>query len=169
MAQHNESESFDQHYQRLAHAEGLPFSDLLTPARVARATAEVEIKFRGRVYTPTTVLWTFLSQVLSKDHSCLDAVARLLAWRVSKGLPGCSTNTASYCVARQQLPVEVIQQLVRQGAADHEARADPDWLWHRLHVKIVDGTTATMPDTPENQAQYPQSRNQPEGVGFPIV
>jgi hypothetical protein len=34
---------------------------------------------------------------------------------------------------------------------------------------IVDGSTATMDDTPENQAEYPQSRNQKAGLGFPIL
>jgi hypothetical protein len=33
----------------------------------------------------------------------------------------------------------------------------------------VDGSTNTMADTPENQAEYPQQRRQKRGCGFPIM
>jgi hypothetical protein len=36
-------------------------------------------------------------------------------------------------------------------------------------VLIADGTTVSMPDTPANQAAYPQQGAQQPGVGFPIV
>jgi hypothetical protein len=36
-------------------------------------------------------------------------------------------------------------------------------------VYLFDGTTVTMPDTPENQAAYPQVYNQKPGLGFPIA
>jgi len=34
---------------------------------------------------------------------------------------------------------------------------------------MVDGSTASMPDTPANQAAYPQSRSQKPGLGFPLA
>jgi hypothetical protein len=43
-----------------------------------------------------------------------------------------------------------------------------DWRWHSRRVRIVDGTTVTMPDTPANQAAFPQQRGQKPGLGFPI-
>jgi hypothetical protein len=36
-------------------------------------------------------------------------------------------------------------------------------------VYLFDGTTVTMPDTPANQAAYPQVYNQGPGLGFPIA
>ena len=42
------------------------------------------------------------------------------------------------------------------------------WRWQGRRVRLVDGTTLTMPDTPENQAAYPQQRGQKAGLGFPI-
>jgi hypothetical protein len=33
---------------------------------------------------------------------------------------------------------------------------------------LVDGTTLVMPDTPANQAAYPQARSQKSGLGFPL-
>ena len=35
--------------------------------------------------------------------------------------------------------------------------------------RVVDGTTVTMPDTPANQAEYPQLEVQKPGCGFPIA
>lgn len=169
MGQHNESEDFGQIYQRLGRAEQLPFSDLLQPARVARAVVALGIEYRERIFPPLTTLWLFLSQTLSADHSCQDVVARLLAWRLARGLPRCSTETTSYCDARQALPLKLFQQLTRDVAADLEQSVETPWLWKGRHVKGVDGSTATMPDTPANQAAYPQSTNQRPGLGFPIA
>ncbi len=169
MGQHNEFGEWDQIYRHLRSSEGLPFSDLLNPARVARALETLKVEFRERIYTPVATLWTFLSQVLSADHSCRDAVGRLLAWRLSQGKSSCSTDTASYCEARQRLPLKLIKQLTTDVAGEMEQQAEPKWLWKGRHVKIVDGSTVTMPDTPENQAVYPQSRNQAPGVGFPMA
>src|SRR2546421_9320578 len=50
-----------------------------------------------------------------------------------------------------------------------DARAERRWLWRGRRVYLFDGTTVTMPDTPENQAAYPQVYNQGAGLGFPIA
>jgi hypothetical protein len=169
MSQHNEFEGWDQSYRRLQRMAGLPFSELLRPERVRRALDALGIKFRQRVFCPTITLWTFLSQVLSADHSCREAVGRLLAWRVAQGQPACSADTTSYCHARQRLPVELVRQLVRDTGRELNEQADPAWLWRGRHVKIADGTTVSMPDTPDNRAAYPPPRSQRPGVGFPIA
>ena len=44
-----------------------------------------------------------------------------------------------------------------------------DWLWCGRRVKVVDGTTVSMPDTAANQREYPQSPSQEPGLGFPIA
>lgn len=169
MAQDNEFESLEQFRRHLQEADGLPFSELLSPEKVARALTALGVTFRERVYTPVVTLWTLLSQVLSADHSCRDAVGRLLAWRLSQGKSPCSSKTTSYCEARERLPVEVMKILGRDTGRELEQQADGAWLWKGRHVKIVDGSTVTMPDTPANQAAYPQSRGQKQGVGFPIA
>jgi hypothetical protein len=50
-----------------------------------------------------------------------------------------------------------------------EAMTPPAWRWQGRPVKLFDGTTVTMPDTPSNQEAYPQSREQQPGLGFPIA
>src|SRR6266567_802035 len=169
MADRNESDNWKKIFRELQKTQGLPFSALLPAEKVDRLLAGVNVEFRDRIYTPAVTLWMFLSQVLSADHSCRDTVARLLAWRVASGLPACSARTGSYCDARQRLPLELLQSLVREEGRALEQQADENILWKGRHVKIADGTTATMPDTPTNQAVYPRRRNQAQGVGFPIV
>jgi hypothetical protein len=43
------------------------------------------------------------------------------------------------------------------------------WLWHGMNVVLADATTVLMPDTPKNQAIFPQQSNQKPGLGFPIA
>lgn len=50
-----------------------------------------------------------------------------------------------------------------------DANVDPKWLWKGRRVYMFDGTTVTMPDTPENQQAYPQLYNQKPGLRFPIA
>ncbi|OHB78744.1 MAG: hypothetical protein A2W31_09385 [Planctomycetes bacterium RBG_16_64_10] len=122
-----------------------------------------------RVYTPAITIWVFLSQCLSADDSCRDAVARLIAWRVAQGQRPCSADTGAYCTARGNLPEEAIHQLVRETGMEADDLADEDWLWQGRRVRVTDGSTITMPDTPANQAEYPQQENQKPGCGFPIA
>jgi hypothetical protein len=50
-----------------------------------------------------------------------------------------------------------------------DSKVDPEWLWKGRRVFMFDGSTISMPDTPENQQAYPQLYNQQPGVGFPIA
>lgn len=148
---------------------GLPFSDVLPPHRVLKVLREEVVSFRDRIFSPLVTLWTFLSQVLSKDHSCVSAVARLLAFRTHQGLPPCSARTGSYCKARQRLPERVLARLVRDTGADLDGQAPDAWRWHGKAVKIVDGSGVSMPDTRANQKAFPQPSAQQPGVGFPVA
>ncbi len=44
-----------------------------------------------------------------------------------------------------------------------------EWRWCGRRVKVVHGTTVSMPDTAANQREYPQSPSQKPGLGFPIT
>lgn len=48
------------------------------------------------------------------------------------------------------------------------AEGSDTWLWRGRRVRLVDGTTVTLPDTQANQIAYPQQRGQKPGLGFPI-
>ncbi|MBV8075779.1 MAG: IS4 family transposase [Planctomycetaceae bacterium] len=121
------------------------------------------------VFPPLVVLWMFLTQVLSDDQSCQAAVERLIAWRARHGLPACSSATGGYCRARRRLPEALLHRLVQQTGGRLQDQADPRGSFHGRAVKIIDGTTVSMPDTPENQAAYPQHGRQAPGLGFPLA
>jgi hypothetical protein len=148
---------------------GIPYQDMLDGQMVETALAEEQVEFRERIFTPLITLWTFLTQVLGEDHSCRGAVANLIAFLVSQGRPACSPDTGSYCKARRRLPLSFLTRLLRQTGDAMEKKALPDWLWKGRTVHLIDGSTVSMPDTPENQAVYPQSRSQKPGLGFPLA
>lgn len=149
--------------------EQLDFAGLLSEDRIDHALGEARAVWRGWIYSPAVTVWVFLAQCLSADHSCRDAVARLLAWRVARGQRPCSADTGAYCTARAALPEEACAELVRATGSEIEAEAPETWLWHGRRVRVLDGSTVTMPDTPENQAAYPQQKTQKRGCGFPIA
>jgi hypothetical protein len=121
------------------------------------------------VYDSLTTLWTFLSQVLSADHSCRQAVARLRAFLTADGQPPCAPETGPYCKARQRLPENLCARLVRETASELQDRIAQPALLAGRPVKLVDGSTVSMPDTAANQAAYPQSAAQQPGLGFPLA
>ena len=147
----------------------LPFSDVLSEEIVAQALTMVGACWKDRIYSPLVTLWVFLGQVLSQDHSCRAAVARLISHRVLSGQPPCSADTGAYCMARKRLPEKFFSEVARQTGCALEDNADPQWLWKQRRVFAYDGSTVSMPDTHANQSAYPQLYNQKAGVGFPIA
>jgi hypothetical protein len=162
-------QSFRGEVDRARRSRGLVFASLLSEDRIRSALGDAIRFWQGWIYTPAVTVWVFLSQCLSQDHSCRDAVARLIAWRVARGQKPCSADTGAYCTARADLPEEGCQQLVRDTGHQLEAEAPETWLWHDRRVRVLDGSTMTMPDTQANQAEYPQMKSQAPGCGFPIA
>lgn len=59
----------------------LPFTNVLTEDSIAQSVATLG-GWLDRLFPPLVTLWVFLGQVLSADHSCRAAVARLIAHRL---------------------------------------------------------------------------------------
>jgi len=147
----------------------LPFTGVLSKETIAPALETIQACWKDRIYTPLVTLWVFLSQVISADHSCRAAIARLIAHRVSQGLSACSSKTGAYCQARKRLPEKFFSAVTRSVGRALDSKVDLQWLWKGRRVYMFDGSTVTMPDTPENQEAYPQTYNQKPGLGFPIA
>jgi hypothetical protein len=148
---------------------GLPFLELLSATEVESTCRALSHQWRNRIYTPWITLGMFLSQILSSDQSCGDALERFQKYRNDCGLLPVADNTVSYCEARQRLPEEVVWDLARRSGQSIHAKADVEWLFQGRPVKLLDGSTVVMPDTEANQVEYPQSRSQKPGLGFPIA
>lgn len=147
----------------------LPLNNVLSEATMTPSLNAIDFPWKDRIYTPLVTLWVFLGQALSADHSCRGAVARLIAHRLSQGQSACSSKTGAYCQARKRLPEKFFSCVARLVGKTLDDKVDPVWLWKGRPVYMFDGTTVSMPDTPENQAAYPQVYNQKPGLGFPIA
>jgi Transposase DDE domain len=147
----------------------LPFTNVLTEGIVAQALTAMNVCWVDRIYSPLVTLWVFLGQVLSADHSCRAAVARLIAHRLSQGQRPCSAETGAYCQARKRLPEGFFSDVARRTGRALETNVDKQWLWKSRRVYIYDGSSVSMPDTVENQRDYPQPDTQKPGLGFPLA
>lgn len=154
---------------RFARDQGLPFADTLTELSILDALDEHGVQYRDRLFGPVTTIWGFLSQVLSEDHSCRDTVSRIIAHRSAAGHEACSPNTSSYCNARARLPTAVLRTLTKRTAQQLQTRLPEEWKWNGRNVFIADGSHVSMPDTPANQAVYPQPVVQQPEIGFPLA
>jgi hypothetical protein len=96
-------------------------------------------------------------------------VARLIAHRVSQGLRPCSSETGAYCQARKRLQERFFSIVAFLVGRKLDASVDSEWLWKGRRVHLFDGSTVSMPDTPENRKEYPLTYNQKPGTGFPVA
>lgn len=152
--------------------EGLPFADILSADRIQRAFAKHGCLFGCHgIYNTAITIWSFLSQTLNcgKEASCQAAVARVVSYCEQAGIDSPTRDTGDYCRARGKLAEAALRELSCEVASELEKVADESWLWKQRHAKLIDGFTFTMPDTPNNQAEYPQQKSQAPGVGQPIA
>jgi hypothetical protein len=157
--------------QRLLQCNcGVGVCQLLSKEQVRAAVEAEGYCFRQCLFTPLVILWTFLLQVLSRDGSCREAVSKLVAFLAGQGQGSAlEPDTGPYCKARKKLPEALLARLTRESGRQLHRDCGTAPVLGGRPIKIVDGTTASMPDTPENQAQYPQPTNQKPGLGFPLV
>jgi hypothetical protein len=141
---------------------------VLTSKELLQTTEALLPEHRERLYPPTVTLSMFMRQTLEADASCQKAVNGWAAQRAADGLRACSVRTGGYCRAPQRLPLEMVRGLARHTGRLLSHKAHTQWLWRGRAVKLVDGTGLSMPDSPENQAVYPQPSTQARGVGFPL-
>ena len=146
---------------------GLPFQELLPESFLADAIDEEKIKYRHRIFSPMVTIWAFLSQVLDTDKTCHNAVSRIIAWLAGEGLEIPSEDNSAYCQARKRLPEKLLQKLFIEVGNKLESKTTPQQNWCGRHVKVLDGSSISMPDTIENQKAYPQPSSQKAGWGFP--
>ncbi len=163
----------DQRRSRIARCsestEAVEFFNVLTSEELLQTTEALLPEHRERLYPPTVTLSMFMRQTLEADGSCQKAVNGWAAQRAADGLRACSVRTGGYCRARQRLPLQMVSGLARHTGRLLSEQAHAHWRWRGRAVKLVDGTGLSMPDTPENQAVYPQPSSQARGVGFPLA
>jgi hypothetical protein len=133
-----------------SNTDAYAFFNLLTSPELFDCVESLLPDHRERLFPPTETLSMFMAQALSADRSCQKAVNDMAVKQLLGGLKPCSTHTGGYCRARKRLPVEMISTLVRSTGSlisDYSAKT---WQWMGRPVRLVDGTTVSMPDTAAN-------------------
>jgi hypothetical protein len=149
--------------QSLLHLDQL-LSPFLPPGLLAQA--DEGSNSRDRIYNVRRTFFGFLYQVLNPQCPCRQVVRQiqaLFALRLGRWV---NEGTGGWCQARARLPGEVLPRL-RCAAAAHAEKAAQ--LWHGWRVKVIDGTSTSLPDTAKNQRAYPQPGGQKPGCGFPLL
>lgn len=130
----------------------------LTAVAIQRACRAEGHCWRERDLGPAPTVHAFLLQVLHGNTACAETIR----------LAELDCTTEAYCQARQRLPLAVFERLQQQTcAAARRTNAEPTWFGHRTF--LVDGSSFSMPDTPELQAAFGQPGAQRPGCGFPVA
>lgn len=155
--------------ERLSNSVALPFRDILTENMIQESLDKENIKYRKRLYDPFVTLWIFICQVLDPDKSCKNAVSQVLSLLSDSGQPLPSDDTGAYCKARKRLSLGFIISLFRHVGQVLHQKPNGQFLWCNRPVFLVDGSTFSMYDTPQNQQDFPQPKNQHKYHGFPVA
>jgi hypothetical protein len=131
----------------------------LEPAFVARLCRELDHEWRARVLDPVTTVHAFLLQVLHGNTAC-DHVSHLL---------GKTFTGEAYCQARARLPLQLFERLLTAVCEALSSCREETARWCGHRVWLVDGSSCSMPDTPELQRAFGQPGAQKPGCGFPVA
>ena len=133
-------------------------ADLHRPT-IEEACRQAKHTWRRRLLDPATTIYLFLLQVLHGNTACQHVVH----------FGGWSFTDSAYCQARKRLPLAVFHRLLEKVAETfRSATADGSrWLGHR--VWLLDGSSFSMPDTPELLRHFGQPSGQAKGCGFPVA
>lgn len=142
------------------------FFNLLTSPELLSFVEDLLPEHRERSFPPTETLSMFLAQAMNADRSCQNIVNEAALTRAFYGMAPCSTNTGSYCKARQRLPLSMVSELARYTGMQMAQQVQTPWCWNGRPVRLVDGTTVELPETEENCRVYPQSQ---AGKGCPLA
>jgi hypothetical protein len=131
---------------------------------INHACREEKHTWRDRLFNPTTTIHLFMIQVLH-GNTALNHLPHLV---------GESFDGSSFCTARKRLPLGVLQRLLDNVAATLVPGEGPacdrdDGRWLGLRVFMMDGSSFSMPDTPELRNHFGQSGAQQPGCGFPTA
>ena len=124
---------------------------------------------RERPYSVRRTAWCFLWQMLQINVACREVVRQLQAMLILEGRCPVDEGTSAYVQARARLPLPVLVQALKASARAADQRVAPSEFLQGRVVKVMDGSTLTLPDTAENQNAYPQPNSQKPGCGFPLL
>ncbi len=154
--------------ESFANNPGAIMGKIVGTNKFAALYASYESTYRRRLFTPLVTLSTLVLQALDADKAQRKAVATMMTHLANNKLPNGSHDASAYCQARQRLPMSLLVEPTKMLAEQMEPQGRQE-LWHGRHVKLIDGSSFSMPDTPENQAYFGQPSGQKPGCGSPVA
>ena len=130
--------------------------------------SEAKSHSRRRVFSKANTFWAFFSQVIDADGGCKEVVRKIQAYASVNALKLPASSTSAYCQARKKLEQSELMNILKHTTGRLDSMPERGFLKGR-RVVVVDGTGVSMPDTPANQEEWPQQRQQKEGCGFPTA
>ena len=149
-------------FGNITHAIAQIKSDVaqaLQASLITRLCVELGHRWRNRELDPATTVEGFLLQVLHHNSAC-SHVPHLL---------GKDVSAEAYGQARARLPLELFQRLLGEVCRGARACLETSTLWHGHRLWLADGSSCSMPDTPELQDAFGQPGQQAPGCGFPVA
>jgi hypothetical protein len=123
---------------------------------------------RHRIFSKETTFWAFFSQIIDADGGCTEVVKKLKTYLGFNGESSLSVSSGSYCKSRKKLMESDLVEILNHTATSFHVNSEDQPLSGR-RVIVIDGTGLSMPDTPVNQAEWPQISSQKTGCGFPTI
>ncbi len=134
-------------------------ADELSPDAIEQACKQERYSWRKRMLDPVTTVYLFILQILHGNTAC-SHVVHFGRWNFTD---------AAYCAARKRLPLAVLRRLAARIAESVRTATTAPSSWHGHRVWLLDGSSFSMPDTPELQAAFGQPGGQRRGCGFPVA
>lgn len=133
---------------------------MLGRSMIHRVCEELGHHWRNRELDPATTIGLFIQQVIQGNTPCSEV----------RHIAGKRFSASAWCQARSRLPLAVYQTLVQRvyqiaGAEDNQE----DYLWYGHRTFHWDGSSFSMPDTPELAERFGYPSEQKPGCGFPVA
>ena len=122
---------------------------------------------RDRLYTRWLTFWSMLWQGFNPKAPGREVVRQIQALFELHDGPSISEQDGAYCRAKARLPVSEFPKALTATAQAADRGALTLTLLQGRRIKVVDGTTLTLTDTPKNRAAYPALQG-PE-PNFPML
>ncbi|MDQ7059556.1 MAG: IS4 family transposase [Ghiorsea sp.] len=134
-------------------------SHLLTPSKSDRHS-------RNRIFSKQNTFWAFLSQVLDAEGGCKEVTLKFQAFMTKSCGKVIACSTSAYCQARKNIDESWLENIFKH-LSQQLSHAKGRISLQGRRIIVADGTGLSMPDTVENQEEWPQQKHQKVGCGFP--
>jgi len=123
---------------------------------------------RQRLLPLERTFWCWLWQILQCNTSCREVMKQVAMLFALHGR-SIDENSSAYCQSRKLILPGLLQRVYIHIAQAAFRWAPASTRLQGRRLKALDGTSARLADTSENQAAFPQPTSQNPGAGFPVM